>query len=272
MKRKPIVAGTFYPGDSIILRNQLERFLSNVSMLPSKKDILGVIAPHAGYVYSGQSAAYAYKALKMKQFNKAVILAPSHRYGNFKFSAGNFESYLTPLGEVKVDTDKIEKLLQYSEFSFHQAAHNAEHSLEVQLPFLQIINEQVEIIPILLGNQSPENSKRLAEILFDEFKDDIINTVFIVSSDLSHYYDHKIAKYMDEKMIDMILKTDVQGLSNALFERKIEACGFGGILSLMHLAKQLAYNETELLNYSHSGMISGDNSQVVGYLSAMIYK
>lgn len=272
MKRKPIVAGTFYPGDSIILKKQLERFLNNVSVLSAEKEILGVISPHAGYVYSGQSAAYAFKAMKMKKFNKAVILAPSHRYGNFKFSAGRFESYLTPLGDVKVDLKKVEDLLHYPEFTFHHSAHKAEHSLEVQLPFLQVINNEAEIIPILLGNQSAENSEILAEILYKEFKDDIEETAFIVSSDLSHYYDDNIAREMDKKMIDMILSKDINGLSEAVFERKIEACGFGGILCLIQLAKRFGYNKTELLNYTHSGMVSGDNSQVVGYLSAMFYK
>ncbi len=246
--------------------------MKNVSIKNSFEDILGVISPHAGYVYSGQCAAYSFSAISKKKFKTAVIIAPSHRHGNFKFSAGNYESYLTPLGEVEIEKAIVEKLLTYADFTFHTLAHNTEHSLEVQLPFLQMVNKKAKIVPILLGNQTFENSEKLAEILIKEFRDQMEDTVFIISSDLSHYYQGNVASAMDSQLIDLIAANDMESIAEKIFERKIEACGFGGIMVILQLARKLDYDRTAILNYTHSGQITGDDSQVVGYLSAAIHK
>lgn len=271
MKRNPVVAGTFFSGDSVILRREIEHFLEKAAEF-KQKEIFGIISPHAGYMYSGQCAGFAYKALKERDFDVAVILSPSHRYGHFKFSAGNYESYLTPLGEVKVDSEKVEQLLFHTDFSFHPTAHNSEHSLEVQLPFLQVINPSAKIVPILLGQQTAENSRLLADILSAEFKDKLEKTIFIVSTDLSHYYEGEVAKTMDMNLINMIRSLDIAAIENGIFSRQVEACGFGGIIALLYLAEKFGYKNLKVLNYTHSGMISGDDSKVVGYLAGAIYR
>ena len=207
-----------------------------------------------------------------KEIEYAVIIAPSHRFANFKYSVGNFESYLTPLGEVSVAKDIIEVLLKNEDFCFQQAAHQAEHSLEVQLPFLQIVFPNIKIIPILLGSQSPENSENLAEILANVFKDKLNKSTFIISSDLSHYYSSSIAEEKDSRLFGILKKLDTESMKHDQRENKIEACGMGGIFTLMYLAKKLNYSEVDVLKYVHSGLISGDMSQVVGYLSAVVYK
>lgn len=272
MIRRPVVAGTFYPGIPETLKNQVLIFLHNAEVPDNYENALGIISPHAGYVYSGQCAACGFNALKQKKFDLAVIIAPSHRFGSFKYSVGKFKEYITPLGHVPVDMELVEELLKRDDFDFHPGAHNSEHSLEVQLPFLQMINPDAAILPILMGDQTSENSKILAEVLTDMFKNKLDKTVFIISSDLSHYYNSEKALTMDTLLSENVEKKSIRKLEKNLKSRKVEACGFGGILTLLHLAKKLGYDKTENLKYTHSGEISGDNSQVVGYLSSVVYK
>ncbi len=272
MIRKAKVNGTFYPGDAKTLRKTIRTFLEQVTTKQKYQNILGVIAPHAGYLYSGQCAAYSYSALSKENFKKVVIIAPSHRFGNFQFSVGNFSHYETPLGTVAVDQDICSKLLQNDGFEFAPAAHNSEHSLEVQIPFLQFINPKATIIPILVGRQNPESSHYLAKVLnavLDKQKDSLR---FVISSDLSHYYSSELAEEKDEKLAQFVRAQDINSLVSAIRQREVEACGFGGIITLMDLAKRWNYTGSELLHYTHSGMISGDMTQVVGYLSALYHK
>jgi AmmeMemoRadiSam system protein B len=272
MIRNPIVAGGFYPGTQKVLEEQVKEFLEKVEMEKKFDDILGIISPHAGYVYSGQCAAYGFKALQQKDFETAVIIAPSHRFGNFRYSVGNFAEYVTPLGKIKVNKKLTKQLLEYDEFDFIQLAHNSEHSLEVQLPFLQIINQKAQIVPILLGNQNVENSRNLAKILTEVFKDELTTTVFIISTDLSHYYDSDTASKMDIELASKIETMQIEKVERLFTEHRAEACGFGGILALLYLAKNLHYSQLKNLKYTHSGEVSGDFKQVVGYLASIVHK
>ena len=272
MIRKPVVAGGFYPGDQKVLEGQVKKFLENVEVGEKIDNILGIISPHAGYIYSGQCAAYGFKALQQKDFKTAVIIAPSHRFGNFRYSVGDFEEYITPLGRINVNKQLTKQFLEYDEFDFFPLAHNSEHSLEVQLPFLQIINPQAQIVPILLGNQNVENSRDLAKILTEVFKDKLITTVFIISSDLSHYYDSNTAAKMDLELASKIETMQINKVEKLFNEHRVEACGFGGILTLLYLAKNLHYTQVKNLKYTHSGEVSGDFKQVVGYLASIVHK
>ncbi len=209
MKRNPVVAGSFYPGYANALRKDIEKYFDNTDDRINSSDILGIIAPHAGYVYSGQCAAHSYNAIMKKEIDQAVIVAPSHRFANFKYSVGNYESYLTPLGEIPVAEEFANRLMKHEDFCFHQSAHQAEHSLEVQLPFLQVAFPKIKIVPILLGSQTPENSENLAEILVGEFKDQLDKTVFIFSTDLSHYYSSSIAEEKDKRLLNILEKLDI---------------------------------------------------------------
>ena len=272
MNRNPVVAGSFYPGDSSILKNMINDYLQKAIIKDDQRDILGVISPHAGYVYSGQCAAFSFKALKKKNFDLAVIIAPSHRFADFDFSLGDYDEYLTPLGGVKVAKKIVNELKNKFNMRTSHYAHNIEHSLEVQLPFLQQIKPDAKIIPILLGEQNPENSKQLAEILSEYFKDRLDSTIFIISSDLSHYYNSDIATKMDTRIAENLENLDINKMEEDLQQGKIEACGMGGILTLLYLAKQLNYTGITNLDYRNSGEVSGDYEQVVGYLSSCVYK
>ncbi len=270
--RKAVVAGAFYPGEAGMLRKQVENYLSRVQIKYNYKNALGIISPHAGYVYSGQCAAYGFKAIARKDFDLAVIIAPSHRVGGYRFSVGDYDDYETPLGIISVHEEYVREILDFPDFEFRPAAHISEHSLEVQLPFLQVIKPDAKIVPVILGNQNGENSLILAEILSKVFKHRLDKTVFIISSDLSHYYDSETAAKKDNLLAEDFQKSLISKMEQDMHNGKIEACGFGGILFLMHLAHKLKYEKVEILKYTHSGFINNDFSQVVGYLSGVIYR
>ncbi len=272
MNRNPVVAGSFYPGDSSVLNKQIDDYLQNVNIELEGKDMLGVISPHAGYVYSGQCAAFGFNAIKKKDFDLAVIIAPSHRYADFDFSVGDYDEYLTPLGGIKVAKDIVSELKNRYNMGTTYYASNIEHSLEVQLPFLQKIKPDAKIIPILLGKQNLENSRKLAIILGECFGDKLERTVFIVSSDLSHYYESDVASTMDNKLLENFENMNIDKMEKDYEHGKIEACGMGGILTMMNLAKKLDYMGIKNLDYRNSGEVSGDYKQVVGYLSSCVYK
>jgi len=272
MIREPVVAGTFYSENPTVLKKQISTYLSNVRIKDKYGDIMGIISPHAGYVCSGQCAAFGFKALAQREFDLAVIIAPSHKVGGFKFSVGKYEAYKIPLGNVKVDLEEVEYFLTKSDFSFIHSAHSYEHSLEVQLPFLYTIKPEVKIVPIIFGNQSGENSEILANTLAERYKDKMEKTVFIASSDLSHYHDSIRAQEMDRKFADFVQKNQIDKLIEHINYRDVEACGFGGILTLLQLSKKLNYGKIENLEYTHSGNVTYDYSQVVGYLSTAIYR
>ena len=272
MIRNPVVAGSFYSGDSSTLTTQINDYLQKAIIKDDNRDVLGVISPHAGYVYSGQCAAFSFNAIKNKDFDLAVIIAPSHRFADFDFSIGDYDDYLTPLGGVKVAKNIVNDLKDKYNIGTNYHAHNIEHSLEVQLPFLQQIKPDARIIPILLGEQNPENSIKLASILAKYFKDRLDKTVFIISSDLSHYHDSETATEMDTIIAENLENMDINKMEEDSQQGKIEACGMGGILTLMNLAKELNYFSSEILDFRNSGDVSGDYKQVVGYLSSCVYK
>ena len=270
--RKSVVAGAFYPGEPGILKMQIENYLSEAKVKDKYEKALGIISPHAGYVYSGQCAAYGYKAIEQKDFDLAVLIAPSHNIGGYQCSVGNYDAYQTPLGIIPVNKEYIRKILDYPDFEFRPAAHSSEHSLEVQLPFLQVIKPDVEIVPIILGNQNIKNSLLLADVLSQVFTKRLDKTVFIISSDLSHYYDSETAAEKDNLLAENFQEGLIDNMEQDLQNGKIEACGIGGILFLLSLSKKLKYEKIETLKYTHSGYINNDFSQVVGYLSSIIYK
>jgi hypothetical protein len=244
--RKPSVAGMFYPEDNKELREIVNDFLKNVPKTDVKK-LRGLIVPHAGYSYSGRTAAYGYKILEGMKDVRVVLLGPSHVYPFTGASLSDYDYWETPLGNVEVEKIKSDFLLNVSGY------HDQEHSIEVQLPFLQRTLENFKIIPIVIGCADPE---KLADSLM-EFIDK--NTIIIASSDLSHYYPYDKAKKIDENANIYIPKLDIKNVYE-----KVEACGKIPILTLMHIAK-LKNWKAKKIYYENSGDTSGDKSRVVGY-------
>lgn len=256
MIRKTAVAGAFYPAERNSLTSMIKGFLADA---PDKKikNIRGIIAPHAGYIYSGPTAGFAYRQLQNLPDIKynVFLLGPSH-YVYTTASVGDFEFFETPLGRVKVNQILCEKLLKAADLEFFPQAHGQEHSLEVQLPFLQMTINDFEIIPIVIGEASPD---RLCEILSPYFLKK--ENLFVFSSDLSHYNPYELAKSIDKRSIEIITSLDIVN------DDQIDACGKTGVQTAMRLARKNGC-KIETLDYRNSGDTAGEKGGVVGY-SAM---
>ena len=268
--RESVAAGSFYPGNPDALRRQINKFLDNTE-LSKIEDIKSIVCPHAGYIYSGQVAAYSYRQISGKKFDSIFIMAPSHsEYFDF-ISIFNGDAYRTPLGLAYVDKERSKILADKSSFiKLSEHGHRDEHSLEVQLPFLQVLFDDIKIVPIVIGQQNSRNIKELGSTIGNLFKND--NILIIASTDLSHYYEYNIAVSLDRKTEDLINNFDPENLMLEFLRNNVEMCGGGPVISAMIASKILGANSSKILNYKNSGDVTGDRNAVVGYLSAVFYK
>jgi hypothetical protein len=267
--REPAVAGMFYSASEKKLREQVNQLLSEAVISDKIKNVFGIVSPHAGYVYSGKTAAYGYNQLDKNKIDTVVVISPSHREYFKGISIYDGDAYRTPLGDVFVNQTMADKLVESSKDIFRGLqGHRAEHSLEVQIPFLQIVLENFSIVPIILGDQSRYFVSELAEKLASVVDD---KTLIVASSDLSHFHSKSKAEKLDSVIQKGIEDFDFVKLQNDLENGMCEACGGGPIVSLLKLAKLLGKHRSKVLAYSTSGDVTGDNSEVVGYLSAVVY-
>ena len=267
--RQPVVAGLFYPSDADILRADIQNLISAVEVKSIPSNIFGIVSPHAGYIYSGATAAYGFNLLRGKNYNKVIIISPSHREYFPGVSIFSGDAYKTPLGTVEVDKEFSKRLIDGSKtIFFGMEGHRQEHSIEVQIPFLQTVLTNFKIIPIVMGDQSKVYVDDLADQIAKTVDDE---TVIIASSDLSHFYSKKKAFELDTVVAKHISDFDYDNFQYDLDKRKCEACGGGPIVVLMKAAAKLHKNNSIILNRSDSGDVIGDHSEVVGYISAAIY-
>lgn len=267
--REPQVAGMFYPSNSNELKNQVNKYLESITFEENVNHVGGIISPHAGYIYSGKTAAYAYKAIINKTFKNVVVISPSHREYFTGVSIFNGDAYRTPLGEIPINKELRKSLISQSDLLFSGIeGHRAEHALEVQLPFLQCVLEDIELIPMVIGDQSREIVFELAEILA-RFVDE--DTLIVASSDLSHFYSKSHANSIDSRIVNYIDKFEFDQLQNDLEVKNCEACGGGGIVALLKALKMNGYLKSKVLSHTDSSDVTGDESEVVGYLSAIIF-
>ncbi|MEM5777252.1 MAG: AmmeMemoRadiSam system protein B [Candidatus Aenigmatarchaeota archaeon] len=250
MIRKAVVAGSFYPKEKNMLEKMIDGFLEKAKV--EKINSKGFVMPHAGYIYSGQVAAYGYKIISYLKPKKVILLGPSHFIPFVGSSISTADYWETPLGKVKVERVK-------STFLDFPAAHHYEHSIEVQLPFLQRVLKKFSIIPISIGDDDFNDVAKEITKLIDN------KTIIIASSDLSHYYDYETAIKIDSLANEAVPKLDINKA------KKIEACGKIGILALMKIAKKNGWSGKKLF-YANSGDTAGDKSQVVGYGCYVFYE
>jgi AmmeMemoRadiSam system protein B/AmmeMemoRadiSam system protein A len=267
--RKAVWAGKFYEKKAEILSQQIDQFLENAKKISSPgEQILALIAPHAGYVYSGQTAAHAYRLIQGKDYKSVIIIAPSHRYG-FKgcsiYSEGGYE---TPLGTAEIDEPLAAEISKASGFKYIPQAHQMEHSVEVQIPFIQKTLPQAKIVPIVMGYPTRKTITRLADALIEVLPGK--NAVIIVSTDMSHFFPKKKANEADSKTISLIQSLETNSLIKKLEGRENIMCGGGPVVSSLLYAQKRGEAKVEILHYADSSQLAGE-SQVVGYLAAAIY-
>ncbi|MBU0561363.1 MAG: AmmeMemoRadiSam system protein B [Bacteroidetes bacterium] len=268
--RKPAVAGTFYPYNSDELKKTLSQLLEENIPDKNYKDIFGIVSPHAGYVYSGKSAAFAINAIKNQKFTTAIVISPSHREYFKGVSIYNGDFYETPLGKIEIDKELSDQFLSGSESIFYsEQGHRNEHALEVQLPFLQMINENFKLVPLVIGDQGKKYIDELASKLAEVRT---LDSIIIASSDLSHFYSREIANNLDSNVENRINRFEYNELLEDLVDGKSEACGGGGIVALMKAADICGFTKAEVISRTDSGDVSGDISGVVGYLSAVLFR
>ena len=280
--RKPAVAGRFYTDDAAELKDFLSRHVDPAGW---EDGVRGIIAPHAGYVYSGVTAAKAYSKVRAQSFTRAIVIAPAHRMAFKGLSVGPHDAYETPLGKIEVDAAGRRRLLGDPLINEHEAAHAAEHSLEVQLPFIQHLSPDCKLLPILVSDISHQDIRKIADAIAREWKDD---TLLVISSDFTHYgtsfgytpfpraeAEEKL-KELDGGAIDYILAGDADGFTKYVAETKATICGRKGIamlLKMLDLAKGPGFGADaclELVDYTSSAEKTGDYGNSVGYAAIIV--
>ena len=263
------VAGYFYPAEKEKLQHDVSLLLNVTKPEKSFNKIFGIVSPHAGYIYSGKTAAYAYNLLKDKKYKTVIVISPSHSEYFPGISIYDGDAYETPLGIVEIDNEMAYKLVGNSKIIFRGVeGHRREHALEVQIPFLQSVIKDFKIVPIVMGDQSKRFVDELAEQI-SKVADD--STLVVASSDMSHFYNASEADRLDSIVEKRINDFDFEGLHQDLEAHECEACGGGPIVAMMKAASLKNINKSFVINRSDSGDVTGDRSEVVGYLSAVVY-
>lgn len=268
--RESVIAGSWYTDQPDQLRAELERYLARASSAPSGGNLVGLIVPHAGYYYSGGVAAHAYKLLKDRPRQRVLILAPSHRAAFHGASVYDLGGFRTPLGVVPLDRELVGALRAHAPlFGYVPGAEAQEHSLEIQIPFLQVVVGAFCMTPVIMGDQSVKTCRELAAVIAEECRGR--DVLIVASTDLSHYHPYDEAVRLDRTVLERVGAFDPEGLLEAHADGKCEACGLGPMLTLMFAARELGADRATVLHYANSGDVSGDRSGVVGYMAAAFY-
>ncbi|HOQ33494.1 MAG TPA: AmmeMemoRadiSam system protein B [Candidatus Hydrogenedens sp.] len=262
-KRHPAVSGQFYPSNPSTLLAQVSIYIEQSGVSPSSGRVLSIIAPHAGYMYSGPTAGFAFARIRGQKINRVILIGRSHRYTFNGLAICEYESFLTPVGEFPVDEAFNYTLMQKLPFCTN-SSHIYEHCIEVMLPFLYGSIGTVPIVPILLGKEPSqkhfEYGKTLASLSGD-------GDLLIASTDLSHYLPEKEANQIDTNTIHAILDKDVEKIIRGIESGTCSMCGASAVVFAMGFASYFGNYDVHLLNYTTSGKTSGDYSSVVGYAS-----
>jgi AmmeMemoRadiSam system protein B len=274
--RTPAVAGRFYPGLAEELLREVHEFTSTAKIPIETGQIaaIGCVAPHAGYIYSGGVAGAVYSRLKIPE--RCIILCPNHTGKGRPLAIMASTTWQTPLGEVGADADMGARLLRrFPALQEDSAAHRAEHAIEVQLPFLQTQQPELNIVPIAIGtgdfNVLRSLGEALADVIADRHEEDQKEKVLIIaSSDMNHYESDAITRVKDHKAIECVLAMDARALWEVVMNEDISMCGFGPTVVMLTAAKLLGATSAKLVKYATSGDVSGDYESVVGYAGIIV--
>ncbi|MCD6279486.1 MEMO1 family protein [Candidatus Micrarchaeota archaeon] len=270
--RRPVVAGSFYPEDVMMLKKEISGYLSAAKGRVEHKSSYGILCPHAGYMYSGHVAAYSYVSAidDIKRAETIIVIGPNHTGIGGEISLSR-EKWSTPLGMLSVD-DELVAMISDGIIKVDESAHVQEHSVEVQLPFIQYINPNAMLVPICMKDQSIKSAEHLAKKII-EAEDKSKRKLFIVaSSDLSHYVPSDIGEKTDKFVLESVVKLDVNEFYDRLSESGASFCGYGSIATLMFYSKLRGGERAELLRFASSGEINANYSQVVDYAAITFVK
>ncbi len=253
--RQTAVAGTFYPADKADLKIMLNRYLNDAPK--AEKVPKAIIVPHAGYIYSGSIAAAAYVRLtsNTQRFSKVLLIGPSHRVAFHGLALTTADQFITPLGQIAIDTVAVEEINKLDFVDYLDQAHALEHSLEVQLPFLQTVLQDFSLIPVVAGDATADQVCQLIEMFWEQ--DDVL---VVISSDLSHFHDYQTAQVLDQKTSEIIEQLQYEKLDS------YSACGKVPVSGLMKLAEKNKL-QIKTIDLRNSGDTAGsaDMNRVVGY-------
>ncbi len=270
MSRKPAVANMFYPGDQRRLKEQLNKFVRPV---PEPKRVLAAISPHAGYVYSGGVAGAVFSQIRIP--DTMVILGPNHRGIGAAVALSASGIWDMPLGPVPINEALAESILAVStsgvKMKDDPQAQAMEHSIEVQVPFLQFLRSEVSIVPIALAHLTYDACQELARALVQGIQDYDKEVLLVASTDMTHYESQESAKAKDKLAIDRILALDPRGLYETVARHTISMCGVIPTTIVLKASKVLGASKVELVQYATSGDVTGDYAQVVGYAGFIVY-
>jgi AmmeMemoRadiSam system protein B len=268
MSREPAVAGTFYPADQQSLRRELEN-LTEGKRPPSEPQGVALIVPHAGYIYSGAIAAATFTATHLAR--RIIILGPNHTGTGEQIAVMEHGSWRTPLGEAHLDTELASEVLTSCRAArVDESAHRREHSLEVQLPFLQFLLGEFRFLPICVGTSRLDALMDLGVAIARVLKRSGEPVLLVLSSDMSHYLPATVARGEDEQALAPILTIDPEGLHRVVTERRITMCGMAPAVAGLAAARLVGATAARLIAYDHSGTRSGDHESVVGYAGVAI--
>ncbi len=267
------IAGRWYPGEPGQLASSVDAYVDAADLPEIKGEVIGIIAPHAGHVYSGPVAGYAFSAVQEMKPELVAVISPMHQPYSQPLLTSAHQAYQTPLGPIIIDQETLSQLNEYLEeelgFGLTAVRNDAEHSLEIELPFLQrVFSSEFRLLPVMVRDQTAKVGevlgKSLARVLADR------DALLVASSDLSHFYNQEQAVQLDMEMLHQIEAFDPQGVLRAEEEGKGFACGRIAVAAVLWAAREMGANTVQILKHATSGDVTGDYSGVVGYGAAVI--
>jgi len=269
------IAGTWYPGDPEVLAASIDQHLRQVKSVQINGEIFGIIAPHAGYRYSGSVAAHAFHCLESLQPEIVAVLSPLHSPHPATVLTSTHTAYATPLGTIDIDTERVNRfgndLAENWDIELDSIQRDQEHALEIELPFVQrCFTHEYKLLPIMLRDQSEAAARAVGSSLANTLQGS--SAIIVGSSDLSHFYKQDIAERLDKEILRRLGEFDPSGIIAAEKEGVGFACGRGAIAATLWASQALGADSVDVLNYATSGDTTGDYQSVVGYGAAVIYR
>jgi len=265
------ISGTWYDGNPRKLAARVDEYLSAAELPEIKGNIIAVIAPHAGHVYSGAVAGYAFAVIRELTPDLVVVLSPFHNIESHSLLTTKHQAYSTPLGNIEVDRAALLDLQLNLDFPITAIANDREHSLEIELPFLQrALKNEFKLLPLMIRAQEVNVAQKIGHALAQTLGNK--NALIVASTDLSHFYDQQTAKILDEEMLKRFESFNPESIFDAERMGKGFACGHAAVAAMLRAARELGANKLQILKYATSGDVTGDHSSVVGYGAAVVYQ